>query len=112
MYDSSPLTVNDADATERVPMALEAGGTLGHVPPAPLGQRGLLAASRRPPAARRSCTTSAAPTPRLDAEAVAALERGALPPGTVMNHSPRYAPPHPTPWPPGSRHLQPAPGSG
>ncbi|WP_193776066.1 hypothetical protein [Streptomyces sp. E2N166] len=47
----------------------------------------------------------------FDAEAVAALERGALPPGTVMNHSPRYAPSAPHAVAAGIRHLLTAAGA-
>jgi hippurate hydrolase len=111
-YDSFPLTVNDADATERVLKALQPAGTLGHVLPAPLsasedfGRFGTAA----------GCPSvlyhfGGADPAGFDAEAVAALGRGALPPGTVMNHSPRYAPSAPHAVAAGVRHLLTAAGA-
>jgi hippurate hydrolase len=92
-YDSFPTTVNDADATARLLAALAADGTIGRALATPLsasedfGRFGTAA----------GCPSVMYHFGGVDpadfgAEAVAALVRGTLPPGTVMNHSPRYAP--------------------
>ncbi|MFI2641124.1 amidohydrolase [Streptomyces sp. NPDC018610] len=111
-YDSFPLTVNDADATERVLAALGAGGTLGRVLPVPLSASedfGRFGAAAGCPSVMFHF--GGADPADFGAEAVAALERGTLPPGTVMNHSPRYAPSDRHAVAAGVRHFLAAAGS-
>jgi metal-dependent amidase/aminoacylase/carboxypeptidase family protein len=105
-YDSFPSTVNDADATARVLAALDDEGVLTRVLPAPLAASedfGRFAAAAGCPSVMFHFG-GAAPED-FGAEAVAALERGTLPPGTVMNHSPRYAPSDRHAVASGARHL-------
>ncbi|WP_367046206.1 amidohydrolase [Streptomyces sp. Je 1-332] len=111
-YDSFRTTVNDADATERVLRALDADGTMSHVLRDPLSASedfGRFAAAADCPSVMFHF--GGADPADFDAEAVAALERGALPPGTVMNHSPRYAPSDRHAVAAGVRHLLTAAGA-
>ncbi|MFQ6142107.1 amidohydrolase [Streptomyces seoulensis] len=92
-YDSFPLTVNDPDATGRVLAAVAGAGTIGRALPAPLPASedfGRFATAAGCPSVMYHF--GGADPADFDAEAVAALDRGVLPHGTVMNHSPRYAP--------------------
>jgi hippurate hydrolase len=93
VYDSFPLTVNDADATGRVLSALSASGSPGHTMPAPFAASedfGLFGTAAGCPSVffHFGGTDPA----DFDAEAMGALARGTLPPGTAINHSPHYAP--------------------
>ncbi|WP_233359428.1 amidohydrolase [Streptomyces sp. GMY02] len=92
-YDSFPLTVNDPYATERVLAALADAGTIGRTLPAPLSASedfGRFGAAAGCPSVMYHF--GGADPADFGAEALAALDRGTLPPGTVMNHSPHYAP--------------------
>ncbi|MFD7996750.1 amidohydrolase [Streptomyces mexicanus] len=88
-----PVTVNTADATERVVAALGEAGTVVRILPAPytasedFGRFGRAA----------GCPSVFFPFGGADPAdfgpaALAALERGTLPPGMPANHSPYYAP--------------------
>ncbi|MFI7387218.1 amidohydrolase [Streptomyces sp. NPDC049813] len=93
VYDSFPPTVNDPDATARCLTALAADGTRGRMLPDPLAASedfGRFAAAAGCPSVLYHF--GGADPADFDAMAVAALERGVLPEGTVLNHSPRYAP--------------------
>ncbi|MFE0204134.1 amidohydrolase [Streptomyces sp. NPDC058985] len=92
-YDSFPLLVNDECTTRRLLSALADAGVRTHELPTPLSASedfGVFAAAAGCPSAFYHF--GGADPADFDAEAVACLERGALPPGTVMNHSPHYAP--------------------
>jgi hippurate hydrolase len=105
-YDSFPLTVNDAAATERVLAALTGDGVLGHTLRAPLSGSedfGRFAAAAGCPSV--FFHFGGADPGDFDGAAVAALERGTLPPGTATNHSPHYAPSAPHAVAAGVRHL-------
>ncbi|WP_346010664.1 amidohydrolase [Streptomyces sp. SID5910] len=111
-YDSFALTVNDAEATARVLAALDGEGVLTRVLPAPLSASedfGRFGEAAGCPSVMFHFG-GAAPED-FGAEAVAALERGTLPPGTVMNHSPRYAPSDRHAVASGARHLLTVAGS-
>ncbi len=105
-YDSFPATVNDPEATDRALRALTDGGALGHVLPVPLAASedfGRFGTAAGCPSVMYHF--GGADPETFDDEAVAALERGALPPGTVMPHSPRYAPSDRHAVAAGVRHL-------
>lgn len=92
-YDPFPLTVNDADATERVLTAVAAAGSLVHTLPAPFAASedfGSLAAAAGCPSVFYHF--GGADPADFDDAALAALGRGTLPPGMPTNHSPHYAP--------------------
>ncbi|MDN3258717.1 amidohydrolase [Streptomyces sp. CSDS2] len=105
-YDSFPLTVNDPAATERVLAAVGDAGALGHTLPAPLSASedfGRFAAAAGCPSV--FFHFGGADPGDFDEAAVAALERGTLPPGTATNHSPHYAPSDRHAVAAGVRHL-------
>ncbi|GAA2734397.1 amidohydrolase [Streptomyces nogalater] len=105
-YDSFPLTVNDPGATERVLAAVADAGALGHTLPAPLSASedfGRFAAAAGCPSV--FFHFGGADPAGFDEAAVAALERGTLPPGTATNHSPYYAPSDRHAVAAGVRHL-------
>ncbi|MCZ0204308.1 amidohydrolase [Streptomyces sp. UMAF16] len=105
-YDSFPLTVNDPAATERVLAAVADAGALGHTLRAPLSGSedfGRFATAAGCPSV--FFHFGGADPGDFDETAVAALERGTLPPGTAMNHSPHYAPSDRHAVAAGVRHL-------
>ncbi|MEU6444102.1 amidohydrolase [Streptomyces sp. NPDC047046] len=111
-YDSFPVTVNDADATERLLAALTAGGVRCEVLPVPLSASedfGRFAVAAGCPSVMYHF--GGADPADFDADAIAALERGELPSGTVMNHSPHYAPSDRHAVAAGARHLLTAAGA-
>ncbi|MFE5733018.1 amidohydrolase [Streptomyces sp. NPDC056528] len=111
-YDPFPLTVNDAEATGRLLTALAQAGTVTRTLPVPLGGSedfGRFATAAGCPSV--FFHFGGADPGSFDAEAVEALERGALPPGTVMNHSPFYAPSDRHAVAAGTRHLLTAAGA-
>ncbi|MEU5079795.1 MULTISPECIES: amidohydrolase [Streptomyces] len=105
-YDSFPLTVNDPAATERVLAAVADAGALGHTLRAPLSASedfGRFATAAGCPSV--FFHFGGADPGDFDETAVATLERGTLPPGTAMNHSPHYAPSDRHAVAAGVRHL-------
>ncbi|MEV4341982.1 amidohydrolase [Streptomyces sp. NPDC049590] len=105
-YDSFPLTVNDPEAAERVLAAVAGAGALGHTLSAPLAGSedfGRFAAAAGCPSV--FFHFGGADPAGFDEAAVAALERGTLPPGTATNHSPYYAPSDRHAVAAGVRHL-------
>ncbi|MET9497852.1 amidohydrolase [Streptomyces sp. NPDC006552] len=111
-YDSFPLLVNDPPATDRLLSGLTDAGVLTHALAMPLAASedfGTFATAAGCPSVFYHF--GGADPADFDADAVASLERGALPPGTVMNHSPYYAPSDRHAVAAGVRHLLTAAGT-
>ncbi|WP_030266188.1 amidohydrolase [Streptomyces violens] len=105
-YDPFPLTVNEEDATRRVLTAIETTGAPTHVLQSPLAASedfGALGTAAGCPSVFWHFGGIA--HDRFSEEGIAALHRGAQPPGIPAPHSPHYAPdPAPT-LPVGIRNL-------